>query len=227
MEAIRLGRNLLNATTSFPRAGSINASVTDFVNLCVALADRHSPLTREVINTLWWSMNLTFQSQSVLRHLTRLLANAGDYSDARRTFEVYVQLVLKARETQQPDISLQLKRRPTEDAAAGPAEIARQAEEAEAEEGPEAEERKAQTAEAETDGDAEFIGALLVGARLLTRDVGEAEEAWRYACLAGDVMENAIRNGRGLSKALQAEVEECKGLVRMAMTAPGGRRFQL
>lgn len=221
LEAIRLGRNLLAATTSFPRAGSVNTPITLFTELCVALADRHNPLAPEAINTLWWSMTLTFQSQSVLRHLTRLLTSVGDHVDARRTFELYVQLVLKARETAQPEISLQLKRRPTEDEPAGPTEIARQAEEAETKEGPTAEERKTQVAEAEIDGDVDFIRALLVGARLLTKDLDEPDEAWRYACLAGDVIENADKRGRGVMKVLRAEVEECKGVVRMAVAATG------
>ena len=160
----------------------------------------------------------------MLRHLTRLLVAVGDSVDARRTFELYVDLVLKARETQQPEISLQLKRRLTEDVPASPQEIEQQAEDAEDGGGPQAEERKMQTAEAEIDRDDEFIGALIVGSRLLARDLLEPEEAWRYACLAGDVVSNGDRTGRGVVARLRSEVEECKGIVRMAMAVGGESR---
>ena len=220
-EAMRLGRNLLTGTTSFPRAGAVNAPVADFAKLCVALYDRDQAFAREVISILWWAMTLTFHSQSVLRQLTRLLAAVGDSLDARRTFELYVQLVLKARQTAQPEISLQLKRRPTEDLPAHPAEIALQAEAAKEGEGSLADVRKEQTAEVELDTDEDFVVTLLVGARLLVRELNEAEEAWRYTTLAGDVAENAASRGRSLTKATCAKVETCKGIVRMAMTMLG------
>lgn len=218
-DALRTGRALLSATTSFPRAGSINAPVTQFCNLIVALAERCSVLQPEVIETLWWAMTLTFQSQPILRHLTRLQTSQGQIFAARKTFELYVQLVLKARETQQPEISLQLKRRPTDDHPAGPDQIAKEAEEAQEDDGPRA--RQVQVAETEVDDDAQFIEALLVGSRLLLKDLGEIEEAWRYASLAGEVVENARSSSRKIYPALRAEVEAVKGIVRMTMGSKG------
>ncbi|ORY34198.1 hypothetical protein BCR39DRAFT_516718 [Naematelia encephala] len=222
--AITQGRSLLSATTQFPRAGSINAPVTAFTEFCVSLADAHPSLAREVIQVLWWSMTLTFQSQSVLRQLTRLLVAVGDKADARRTFELYIQLVLKSRETQQPDISLQLKRRPTDDIAVSPKEIQQQAEQAEAEDNGDrlGEERKGQMPEAEIDNDDNLIGALLIGARLLLKDLGDTDDAWRYAVLVADVVENGARRGRTVRQSLQAEVEEAKGIIRMAMAGRAG-----
>ncbi|WWD22427.1 hypothetical protein CI109_106918 [Kwoniella shandongensis] len=212
VDAIRQGRALLAATTSFPRAGSVNVPVRTFTELTVALYGQSADLAREVISVLWWAMTLTFQSQSLLRHLTHLLSDVGDSSDARRVFELYVQLVLKSRETQQPEISLQLKRRPTDDDAAHPDEIKRDAVGA----GPEAEEKRAQISETEIDGDEEFVRTLLGGARLYCRDLGEADEAWRYTSLAGDVA-----GQRRVGDGLRARVEEAKGIVRMAMSAHG------
>lgn len=226
VEAIRLGRNLLSATTNFPRAGAINTPVTVFTELCFALAGKCPLLSREVISVLWWAQTLTFQSQSVLRHLTRLLAVVGNTVDARRTFELYVGLVLKARQTQQPGVSLQLKRRPTDDTAAGPEEIKQQADDAEDVDGTQAESRKSQIAEAEIDNDEEFIQTLLVGSRLLVRDLREPEEAWQYACLAGDVVNSRERRGRGVTAGLQARVEECKGIVRMSIAMLRGSPFE-
>jgi hypothetical protein len=221
VEALRLGRSLLAATTSFPRAGSINTPVTLFTSLAVALADQCAALQQEVIGVLWWAMTLTFQSQSILRHLTRLQVAQGEPVDARRTFELYVQLVLKARETQQPETSLQLKRRPTEDHPASPKQIAREQVEAKEEGAAGMDGRKGEVAETEIDGDEEFIEALLVGSRVLLKELNEPDEAWRYVILAGDVVEVADAAKPRISRALRAEVEEVKGIVRMAMGARG------
>jgi hypothetical protein len=146
-----------------------------------------------------------------------LLVVSGSFADAKRNFELYVKIVLKDRETKQPEISLQLKRRPTISEAASPAEIARQAEEAEDESGPEAEEKKAQFAEAESDSTAEFIDTLLVGSRLLLKNLGEVEEAWKYAGLAGKMIAITDNKKEHIPRDLRARVEAAKGIVRMAM----------
>lgn len=165
-------------------------------------------------------MTLTFQSQAILRHLTRLQAAQGDSVGARRTFELYVQIVLKARETQQPEASLQLKRRSAEDRPTSPAQIAQEFGETTI--GDEAEDKRADLGETELDTDDEFIGCLLVGAKLLWDDVGDADEAWRYLTLAGDVVEAADKGRKRIKQSLQGEVEEYKGIARMAMAMRGG-----
>ncbi|ORX34731.1 hypothetical protein BD324DRAFT_634724 [Kockovaella imperatae] len=223
MEALRQARQLLAATTTFPRAGSINHPVAAFVDLVAALADKCPLLSRDAISVMWWAMSYTFQSLSVLRHLTRLLAAVGDSEDSRRTFELYVKLVLKDRETHQPEVTLQLKRRPTEDEAAPTAVIQQDA--ARAEQAKEESDGKgpSQQAEAQSESDQDFVGCLLVGARLLLRNLGDAEEAWRYVCLAGDVIRNASQGGETwLSPRIRGEVEECKGIIRMAMGMRAG-----
>ena len=222
VSAFQHGQLLLNATTSFPKAGFVNAPVVAFVDLCVALADRQPTLNHKVIDILYWAMTKTFQSQSILRHITRLLVSVGDAKTAQKMFETYVKLVLKSRETQQPEVSLQLKRRPTEDTAAAPKDIEKQASVAEDGDGPKAEQRKDQVAEVEIDSDEDFLQALLVGSRLLIRDIGDANEAWRYVYLAGEVIENADKRGTAWIKdATRGEVEEAKGVVRMAMGTRG------
>ena len=218
-EAIKQARQLLSATTTFPRAGSVNHPVIAFVDLVAALADKCPLLDRDAINVMWWAMGYTFQSPSVLRHLTRLLAAVGDSDDARRISELYVKLVLKDRETHQPEISLQLKRRPTEDSAASSIEIHQEA--TEAEDLPGDSGKADQRAEAEIESDADFVGSLLVGARLLLRNLGDAEEAWSYVYLAGDAVRGAAKRRNRLSDKVRAEVEECKGIVRMAMGMRG------
>lgn len=217
LEAFRQGQQLLSSTTSFPRAGTINYPVRRFIEACVALANVHTPFAKDVVAILYWSQTLTFQSQSTLRHLTRLLAASGSFTDAKRNFELYVQIVLKDRETKSPEVSLQLKRRPTDDTPEHPDDIARQAREAEDEVGPEAEERKSQIAEAESDSNTDFVKALVVGSRLLLKDLNEVEEAWRYANLAGKVVSISGSQGKGLPLSVRGEVAECKGIVRMAM----------
>ena len=221
-EALRQGQALLSATTTFPRAGSVNHPVIAFVDLCVSLADRYPLLNREAISVLWWAMSYTFQSPSVLGHLTRLLASVGESDDARRLFELYVRLVLKDRETHQPEISLQLKRRPTEGPALSPVEIHQEVMAGEEQNGVAADKTSTQRAEAETESDENFIGALLVGSRLFLRNLGDADEAWSYVTLAGDVAQNASkRQPLALKDSLRAEVEECKGIIRMAMGMRG------
>lgn len=169
-------------------------------------------------------MTLTFQSQSILRHLTRLQTAQGEATDARRTFELYVQLALKSRETQQPEVSLQLKRRVTDDHPAGPKQIAKEAEEAKGEDLMQG--RQTQISEFEIDNDEQLIEALLVGSRLLLKELGEAEEAWRYVTLAGDVVDVATQGRKRLSIGVKAEVEEVKGMIRMAMGTRGMSCFE-
>jgi hypothetical protein len=222
--AIRDGQRLLAQTTSFPRAGAINKPVRSFTNLCVALADRSPGLTMAVIDILWWSMTLTFQSQSVLRHLTRLLHRKDQDTDARRTFELYVQLVLKSRQTAQPEASLSLRDDPSDEAP----EIAEHEEAEEATTSISGEETQgidSQKTEAESDGDEEFVQALLVGVRIISRDLGELAEGWRYACLAREVVSRLPRGGQ--AKRLRAEVEEVLGIVRMAMATIGELRSRM
>ncbi len=161
-------------------------------------------------------MTLTFHSQPLLRNLTRLLEATNSPQDAKRTFELYVQLVLKARQTSQPDTSLQLKRRPTEESVVAPADIAKAAASAGHTTAPD-------SAEVVQDSDEDFIEALLVGIRLLTKDLGDACEAWRYAVLAGEVIEQA--SGR-IGMKLKAQVEVCKGIVRVAMAIQGENGVQ-
>ncbi|WRT63735.1 uncharacterized protein IL334_000658 [Kwoniella shivajii] len=209
-EAVRQGRSLLQATTSFPRAGSLNRPVTTFTELSVALYSRSAELGREIISVLWWAMTLTFQSQTILRHLTHLLSDVGDSVDARRVFELYIQLVLKARETQQPESSVQLRSSIANDDSASPDEAQQEAENAD----PDNIMKKGSTPESEIDTDRQFIETLLGGTRLLSRDLGETEEAWRYATLAGDVISNG---GIGVGNVLRARIEEAKGIVRMGM----------
>ncbi|WWC66660.1 uncharacterized protein I206_100564 [Kwoniella pini CBS 10737] len=210
LEIIHNGRSLLQSTTSFPRAGSINRPVTEFTELAVGLYSKSAELGKEVISTLWWSMNLTFQSQAILRHLSHLLSDVGDSADARRVFELYVQLVLKAKETQQPETSLQLQTKSTNEDAASPSEIRKQQDVETADESAEG-----QTAEPDIETDKQFVEALLGGIRLLNRDLGEVEEAWRYSVLAGDVL--ASSRGVGIKDELKARIEEAKGIVRMGM----------
>ena len=58
-------------------------------------------LTHNSKNTqiLWWATRLTFNSSRVLRHMTRLLSLSGDTKLAKRTLNLYIQVVGKAYET--------------------------------------------------------------------------------------------------------------------------------
>lgn len=62
---------------------------------------------------MWWATRLTFHSQRVLRHLTRLLLASGSFTESKRTLFLYVQLVSKSRETQAGDTTLEAASKPS------------------------------------------------------------------------------------------------------------------
>lgn len=218
-EVFENGRWLLSDTTEFPSAGVMNIPVVEFADQVAAFPDHTRAVTRDAIDVLWWATTLTFQSQSILRHLAKQLAVSGDAIEAKRVFELYVGIVLKTRETEDPDSALKLRHKvdddedevgelegnPNDDPSTrtnGNGNSVTQA-----------------TESTEIDTDEEFVSALLVGISLLVAQVQDATDAWRYAILAGDVAER----GR-LSPKTVARVWEAKGIVRLAMTASGGLR---
>ena len=206
-DAMRIGQRMLSDTTSFPKAGDVNEAVTEFTNQVALFPDLAPSTAPEVISILWWGTTLTFQSQSILRHLVRLLSttSSADKTEARRTFELYVQLVVKSRLSNDPDSPLKLERHPTE------------TEEEEVVADDVVVEREHVELETSMDTDEQFASTLLIGAELLLSAFDDSEEAWRYATLAGDV----VKHGHGVSPKLAAKVEECKGIVRLAMSTSG------
>ncbi|TXT05012.1 hypothetical protein VHUM_03832 [Vanrija humicola] len=208
-EALAAGQKSLAESTSFPLAGQVNYPVVAFVNQAAAFATISPPLTREVINTLWWATTVTFHSQAVLRHLTRLQVAAGDIADARRTFELYVSLVLKARQAKYPESALELSLNP-DDAAAE--EISKNGLERDSDAEPAEPAEPEDPHHGDFDSDSDFVSALLVGSRLLLVDLDKASEAWRYISLAGDVVRLSE-----VPPHLTAKVEEAKGIIRITM----------
>lgn len=167
LDALTQGQEVLGASTSFPRAGESNLPVSEFADAAVALYDLNpSPALRERATKIqWWAMQLTFHSQSVLRHLVRLLADANELQEAKRCLDLYVRLVLKARQTHAR-------------ANAG-------------------------------DDDETFVRALIHGARMVVKLLDDPVGAWQYVVQAGE------------TGALKDNVDEAKGIVRMAMAMQG------
>ncbi|KAF8966758.1 hypothetical protein BDZ97DRAFT_1938402 [Flammula alnicola] len=114
-------RAILNASTSFPRAGEKNVKVEEFAEICVALweagwvcggdGDGKGAETGAgnsidedlgagwVIDILTWAQTLTFNSSLILRHLTRLFYfSFSPMHIAKRTLRLYIQVVGKAYE---------------------------------------------------------------------------------------------------------------------------------
>ncbi|PPR04627.1 hypothetical protein CVT26_015006 [Gymnopilus dilepis] len=92
-------RAILNASTTFPRAGERNYQVEDFVELCVKVWEAGGAIGEQVawvIDILNWSQRLTFNSSLVLRHLSRLLYIGSAPYLAKKTLHVYIQVVGKA-----------------------------------------------------------------------------------------------------------------------------------
>ncbi|KAF8630555.1 hypothetical protein AX17_005367 [Amanita inopinata Kibby_2008] len=95
-------RDILSASTKFPRAGEYNTKVEEFVDLCAAVweaAGASGEHASWFIDIMWWATRLTFNSYRVLRHLTRLLYLSGDSSLGKRTLKLYVQVIGKAWQT--------------------------------------------------------------------------------------------------------------------------------
>ncbi|WVN90955.1 uncharacterized protein L203_106200 [Cryptococcus depauperatus CBS 7841] len=218
LQVMTEGKDLLTRSTSFPKAGTINYPVIVFSQLCVHLYSLLPTLDSQVLDILWWAMALTFHSQSILRYLVRILIDRRDYLDARRIFELYVRLVLKSRQTAQPEVPLQLQSKPGDESPTYSTTIPRQASKGTGHHqyASSTEKSEKQDASYEADKEADFVLTLLAGVKLLYENLDEAEEAWRYACLASD----AVRIG-GLEGEeqidVESKVEEAKGIVRMAL----------
>ncbi|WVQ76332.1 hypothetical protein IAR50_005997 [Cryptococcus sp. DSM 104548] len=222
LHALTQGKNLLSNTTSFPRAGAVNHPVLLFTTLSTqlyALSPLSSSLSQATLDLLWWAMTLTFQSQSILRNLLRVMVDRKEWEDAKRIFGLYVDLVLKARQTMSPDINLQLQKRPSdEDPHLQPT---RQKSTSGAVPSPRPPpDEQPSSHGSETDDDYDFVRTLLMGARLLSEHTNEPEEAWRYVTLAGDVLSVSQSLGQKsrAMKVLEGRVEEAKGVVRIIMS---------
>ncbi|KAG9088376.1 hypothetical protein FS749_002215, partial [Ceratobasidium sp. UAMH 11750] len=228
-------RAVLGSTTAFPHAGEVNSKVLDFVDGCVALWEAGGEEEEDatwVVDILWWATRFTFHSHRVLRHLFRLLVSVPgpDINVARRIFQLYVRLVRTARLTCAGDVDLQLKRRPTDEPAEHPAEIAQTIVAGDAEnelsglEGANGEvnEESAREVEKIRQGDMDdgrtFVDALVRGARMLCRIVeergmedalSEAQEAVKVA------LEVVEKDSEGLQsdRMLIARVHKVAGIV--------------
>lgn len=132
---------------------------------------------------MWWATRLTFHSQRILRHLTRLQLADGDYVSSKKTLLLYVQLLTKGRQTSAGDVSLQLKRRPTDLPAEHPEVIADEEDVSDDERG----------AGEDSDDDPTFLRMLLLGVRMLCRygDEDDVAEAKRLISIARDVIGEA------------------------------------
>ncbi|KAF9478780.1 TPR-like protein [Pholiota conissans] len=125
LAVVKAYREVLTASTRFPRAGDRNFKVEEFVEICVALWEAGWVVkygkgvrsksgwenvgedlgTSWVIDILHWSQTLTFNSSLILRHLTKLLhlsatsaLSPAPYNRvlAKRTLKLYIQVVGKA-----------------------------------------------------------------------------------------------------------------------------------
>ncbi|CUA76500.1 Cytoplasmic dynein 2 heavy chain 1 [Rhizoctonia solani] len=219
-------RAVLNQTTVFPHAGQINHKVLDFADGVVALWEAGGELEEDagwVADTLWWTTRLTFHSYRVLRHLSRLLfiVPESDANVARRVFQQYVRLVRQSRQMSPGDVDLQLQRRPTDEPAKHPEELAQE----EVANPRKSAEESAREVEKIRQGDVDeplvFVDALVRGARNLVRVVEElgVEDALVEAKDAVQLALEIVRDDKTRSDdALKARVYRVAGIVE-ALTA--------
>ena len=115
--AIQDYRDILNASTHFPKAGERNVKVEELTDLCVAVWEgggsksgdaawvmdvRFSSELRKLptqvsIQILWWATRLTFNAARVFRHTMRIAEACGDAMLATRALRLYVLTVGKAK----------------------------------------------------------------------------------------------------------------------------------
>lgn len=152
-----------------------------------------------------------------MRHLSHLLVFQGEITTAKRTLKLYVQLVSKARQTNAGDVSLQLKRRPTDDPPAPPSDIS--AGVAEAENVPNKADLRGPGLDA--DSDETFVLALVWGVAVLARHAKgfeDAKEIEEMATLARTVAsEAALRD----NKTLAALAIRAQGIASMSLALHG------
>ena len=214
------GKKLLSVSTRFPASGQTNEPVEQFVERCVGLWEitRSVPLSgdissgRSVVNILWWAIEMTFHSQLVLRHLTRLLIATGRVSDAKRVFEIYTRLVLKARQTARPDEGLELPSVGTHEP------VSESKQDPQGGVGVQTTEQLRQGSEVEYERDGPFVSTLVAGAKLLVNC--DPAQAWRYALLAGNVISLHTPdddNGDPIPPSVRADVEQIKGTIQMTL----------
>lgn len=163
---------------------------------------------------MWWGTRSTFHSQRILRHLTRLLIASGEYSDAKRTFLLYVQLLTKGRQTSAGDVSLQQKRMQTDLPAEHPEVIAD-------EDGAKVE----RGAGEDSDDDVLFLSMLLFGVRMFCRYGNEDDitEAKRMIGIAQDIVGETPQQQKWWPSAMRANLLTCRGILAARMVDFGTR----
>ncbi|KAG9033151.1 hypothetical protein FRB95_000493 [Tulasnella sp. JGI-2019a] len=208
-------QSILGLITEFPRAGEVNHKVLDFVDLCVAVWQRGGAVESEcawVIDVLWWATRLTFHSQRIMRYLSELLVMQGDIVTAKRTFKLYIQLVSEARQTNAGDVSLQLKRRPTEDPAAPPSEISADVADEE-----DIDEDQLRGAGVDADSDRTFISALEWGVTVLARSAKGYTDAKGIEEVATLVQTIAAEPALHRNRVLQGNALRAQGIASMTL----------
>ncbi|KAI9464782.1 hypothetical protein F5148DRAFT_1276411 [Russula earlei] len=107
--AIQDYRDILNASTRFPKAGECNVKVEELTDLCVAVWEASGCKSGDagwVMDILWWATRLTFNAPRVFRHMMRIAEASGDTVLATRALRLYVHTVGKAnlaRKSTEPD----------------------------------------------------------------------------------------------------------------------------
>jgi hypothetical protein len=158
---------------------------------------------------MWWATRLTFHSQRILRHLTRLLLASDNYVEAKKTFCLYVQLVSKSRQTQAGDTTLQpaesdaiIDRRET--AEIGETKNKKLSNGNENVEMPQAH-------ESESDEDETFLAMLVFGIRMLCRwgNEDDVTEAKRLVAIA----RNIVGAGGVSNQTARANLLTARGIV--------------
>lgn len=140
-----------------------------------------------------------------------------DVVGAQRTFKLYVQLVKKSQQTAAGDISLQLKRRPTDDPPEHPQRIS---EDVAADEG--VDERTLRGAGVDADSDSVFINHLCWGVTMLVKTGADPKETEDIATYARTLVDTKCNNdSRLIAKSMRAQGISSLRLAQTGMCSLG------
>ncbi|KAG5437295.1 hypothetical protein PCANB_001088 [Pneumocystis canis] len=92
--------NLLMQVVSFPKAGQLNGIILEYVDWVMQNwknIGKELEYTETIVETIYRAISKTYKSHRLVRYLMEVLIFLGNYREAQRSFDLYVELVERAR----------------------------------------------------------------------------------------------------------------------------------
>lgn len=152
----------------------------------------------EVVEIMYRGLSHTFQSHTLLRYLIRGLKEGGKFEESFKALKLYLELGVKARETDLRQVAKDVRRARVR-ALAGVAEEKKGEKDEEEEE-----------VEIDIDSDEIFVETLLEGARMGVKYLKRGKESLELVLRAKEVFG---KGGLGGEKELEGRLEEVWGVA--------------